>query len=1113
MSDPVEVSPAARDGRTPSAGGRPSARWSAATAAAVAIAGATLSIVGGSWSRAGGTDAAGIAPVAGRPADGRTAALAGPALPDRVDYNRDVRPIFSDTCFKCHGFDPAARKAKLRLDTAEGAAAGAGNGPAIVPGKPDQSPAFQRLTSHDGDELMPPPKSGLTLAPRQVAVVRRWIEQGAVYAPHWSFVPPVKPAVPVVLSASATPWGRGPIDAFVLAKLRAEGLSPSPEADEATLLRRVSLDLTGLPPTPAEVDAFLVDKSADAYEKVVDRLLASKHYGERMAQFWLDAARYADSSGYQADWERTMWPWRDWVIESFNKDQPFDRFAVEQIAGDMLPDATVDQRLATGFNRNHRINDEGGIIPEEYAVEYVVDRVETTSAVFLGLTAGCARCHDHKYDPITQKDFYRLFAYFNNVPEKGQDGRAGYAAPFMRVPPAEAKARTSELQTALEKLDREEQAETPAAAARLTAWEAGLTSGGNGAGGSIDAAAAANAWVTPKVLSAATTGTGKLAAGGGGVVVASGANPATAVYTVSLDSPLRKVGAFRLELLLDYELTKGVGRANGNIILSEFEVEVKRPGQDAKAAGTPLKFASAAADYEQAKYPVSAALDGKKDTGWAVDGDANREERTATFSLPEPVDAPPGTTFTVRLRQESKYKGFNIGRFRLSVAGRPDAPLLSPPADAKAALKVAASARTPEQQAAVAAYFRSIDPGRADVRRKELAARQELLRVGRDGVAVMVMQEMPRPRDTYLLRRGQYDQPDKSAKLTPGLPAALLAKDQPQPKNRLELANWIVSPANPLTARVTVNRFWQQFFGVGLVKTSEDFGFQGEWPTHPELLDYLAAEFVADGWDVKRLAKRLVTSATYRQQSAVTPALLEKDPDNRLFARAPRFRLDALAVRDNALAISGLLADGKVGGPPVKPYQPAGLWEELAFTDKTTLDHYVQDKGEALYRRTLYTFWKRTVPPPALAIFDAAGRETCAVRTGRTNTPLQALNLLNDVTYVEAARVMAARVMREAGSGGSAGGGSASADAVRDDRLAYAFKLATGRPPTDRERAVLAASFDRYLATYRADRPAAEKLTGVGESPKATGLDVAEHAAYTATCNVILNLDETVTKE
>jgi hypothetical protein len=1088
-------------------------RWLALlpAAAACVVAGRGTSAPGAGTGTTGG--GAGRAPVV-------------QPLPDRVDYNRDVRPILSDTCFKCHGFDPATRKAKLRLDTPEGAAAGGGDGPAIVPGKPDDSPAFRRLVSHDPDDLMPPAKSGLTLSPRQVAVMRRWIEQGAVYAPHWSFVPPARPAVPDVSGPPGVPgspsraWGRNPIDAFVLERLGREGLRPSAEADRTTLIRRVSLDLTGLPPAPADVDAFVADTSPDAYEKVVDRLLGSSHYGERMAQFWLDAARYADSSGYQADWERTMWPWRDWVIAAFNRNQPFDQFTVEQVAGDMLPNATVDQRLASGFNRNHRINDEGGIIPEEYAVEYVVDRVETTSAVWLGLTAGCARCHDHKYDPVTQKDFYRLYAYFNNVPEKGQDGRAGYAAPFMRVPPPEARAKASALQQELERLEREQQAETPASLGRLAAWEASVDPAASAGG-----ASAADPWVAPKVLSAtATTGGGsasgggkaaagdkaagtKLVAGGDGALTATGATPPAVVYAVTLDSPLRRVGAFRLELLLNYELTKGPGRANGNVILSEFEAEVKRPGD---AAATPVKLVAAAADYEQATFPAAAAIDGRKETGWAVDGDVNREERTATFALAKPVDAPAGTTFTVRLRHESpKYKGFSIGKFRLSVAERPDAPLLSPDAATKAALKVPTAERSAEQRQAVAAYFRSVDPGRADLRRQAVAARQQLFRVGRDGVAVMVMQEMPTPRDTYLLKRGQYDQPDKSQKLTPGLPAALSPAGQTPPKDRLELARWMVSPANPLTARVTVNRFWQQLFGTGLVKTAEDFGFQGESPTHPELLDWLATEFVRTGWDVKAFQRLLVTSATYRQQSAVTPALLERDPDNRLFARAPRFRLDALAVRDNALAISGLLVGDKLGGPPVKPYQPPGLWEELAFTDKTTLDRYVQDKGDALYRRTMYTFWKRTVPPPALAIFDAAGRETCAVRTGRTNTPLQALNLLNDVTYVEAARAMAARAMREAGGGG----GERSTDARRDERLTHAFRLATARPPTERELAVLAGSFERYLATYRADPGAAVKLTSVGESPRATGLDPAEHAAYTAACNVILNLDETVTKE
>ncbi|HEX8916716.1 MAG TPA: PSD1 and planctomycete cytochrome C domain-containing protein [Humisphaera sp.] len=1010
------------------------------------------------------------------------ARAAGP-LPDRIDYNRDVRPILSDTCFKCHGFDPATRKAKLRLDTLEGATADLGGYRAIVPGKPDESAAVKRLVSHDPEELMPPARSGLKLTDRQVAVVKRWIEQGAEYKPHWSYVPPVRPAPPAVKDAG---WVRNPIDAFVLSRLEKEGLKPTAEADRTTLIRRASLDLTGLPPSPAEVDAFLADKSPDAYEKVVDRLLASPHYGERMAQFWLDVARYADSSGYQADWERTMWPWRDWVVASFNKNQPFDQFTVEQLAGDMLPNATTDQRLASGFNRNHRINDEGGIIPEEYAVEYVVDRVEATAAVWLGQTAGCARCHDHKYDPLTQRDFYRLYAYFNNVPEKGQDGRAGYATPFMRVPPPEAKAKAEALQAELDRLAKEAEAETPQNAARLAAWEQALAARGG-----------AEPWLAPRVVAATSDGKVTLNREEGNSLTATGPNPPNAVYEVTLDAAnLKRLGAVRLEVLLNYSLLKGVGRGNGNIVLTDVEAELRPP----KGKPTPLKFVTAEADYEQAKFPVAGAIDGKKDTGWAVDGDTVREERVARFALAKPVDVPAGSTVVVRLRHESpRHKQYLTGRFRLSVAESPGAPLVSADAATAAALKVPASDRTDEQRRLVSAYFVSVDPAKAELRQKAIAAKQELVALTRTGTAVMVMEELPVRKPTYLLKRGLYDQPDKSQVLEPGLPAALFPPDRKPPKDRLELARWIVSPENPLAARVTVNRFWQQVFGVGLVKTSEDFGFQGEWPANAELLDWLAVDFRDNKWDVKRLMKLIVTSAAYRQGSRVTPELLERDPENRLLARAPRYRLDALAVRDNALAASGLLVR-TLGGKPVKPYQPPGLWEELAFANKTSIDRYEQDKGESLYRRTMYTFVKRTVPPPAQAIFDASGRETCIVRTGRTNTPLQALNLLNDVTYVEAARAMAARVMKEGG-------------ATPEARLAYAFKLATSRAPDAAEAKLLAASLEKYSAKYRADVESAKKLVAVGESPKAEGVDPAEHAAYTAVCNVILNLDETVTRE
>jgi len=1013
---------------------------------------------------------------------------AGVFAADRVEFDRDVRPFLSDTCFKCHGPDAAKRKADLRLDLPEGATAAREHGTPIVAGHPEKSDAYRRLTSTDAEERMPPPKSGLKLTGEQVEIFRRWIEQGAKYEKHWSLVAPRRPPLPGVRDAK---WPRNGIDYFILERLEREGLHPASEASKEVLIRRATLDLTGLPPTPGEVDAFLADTSPDAYEKVVDRLLASPHYGERMAGPWLDAARYADTSGYQADWERLMWPWRDWVIDAFNSNKPFDQFTIEQIAGDMLPNATLDQILATGFNRNHRINDEGGIIPEEYAVEYVVDRVDTTSTVFLGLTVQCARCHDHKYDPITQKEFYRLYALFNNVPEKGQDGRPGYAVPFVRIPPPENRDEVAALVHRQAELQRQYEAETPQSLARRYAWE-------QSAAAQLKSSQPLDHWVPVKITKASDTNGSTLKATGNGVI-ASGKIPPKAVYELALAANVPTLAAVRLDVLLNTSLNFGPGRADGNFILTEFELEAKQPGA---AAPQRLKFKSAYADYSQKNYPPRAAIDGNAKTGWAVDGDTWREEHTIVFVLDSPLRVAKDVTFTVRLRQESERKQQVIGDLKLYASGDPQPLLRGPSKEVVAALKTIdgdPAACTDAQTDDLIAYFREIDPARAALRDQMVSARQEIQFLGKQGVPVMVMQEMPKPRDTYLLKRGQYDQPDKSQKLAPGLPAALTDGGAGTVRNRLDFARWLVSPDNPLTARVAVNRFWQMYFGTGIVKTGENFGSQGEWPSHPELLDWLATEFMARRWDVKAMQKLIVTSATYRQSSRAGRQLIDRDPENRLHARGPRFRLDAFAVRDNALAIAGLLVPG-LHGPPVKPYQPPGLWEELAFMNKTTVDSYVQDHGESLYRRSLYTFWKRSAPPPAMMNFDAAGREICSVGESRTNTPLQALTLLNETAFVEAARHMAARMMRE-------GGGTP------DERLAYGFRLATARRPGARELNSLAAGYRDYLEKYRADAQAAKALLSVGESPRDKSLDPAEHAAYTAVANVILNLDETVTKE
>lgn len=756
-----------------------------------------------------------------------------------LEFNREIRPILSEHCFQCHGPDRATREAGLRLDLQESAVA------VIEPGDAEASELVRRILSDDPDEQMPPPNvKKEPLSPEHRALLVRWIEQGAEYQTHWALVPPAvkfPPAVKVPFAAenasvveSAAAWVRNPIDNFVMARLQQRGLTASPAADRLTLLRRVTLDLTGLPPTPEEADAFLADTSPGSYQRLIDRLMLSHRYGERMALPWLEAARYADTDGYQNDRYRYMHRWRDWVIMAFNENMPYDQFVIEQLAGDLLPDATLRQQIATGFCRNHRINSEDGSIPEEWRVENVVDRVDTVGTVFLGMTVGCARCHDHKYDPISQKEYYQLFAYFNNVAEWGIGPNNGNSPPFIEVPEN---------------------------------WP-------------------------------------------------------------------------------------------------YLEAE-----QDRAVAVEPLQL--------------------------------RRARETAGNGLQRPQPGSPSTA--------------------------------------------------------------------------------------------MVMHELPEPRETFVLLRGQYNMPDRSERLEAAVPAALAIADLPAPRNRLELAQWLTHPDHPLTARVAVNRLWQQFFGAGLVRTSDNFGSQGELPSHPELLDWLAVEFVRSGWNLQHIQKLILCSATYRQDSSVTAESIRRDPQNRLLARGPRHRLSGFAIRDSALAASGLLTP-RIGGPSVKPYMPPKIWE--AFSN----NKYEQDHGESLFRRSLYTYWRRTIPPPTMMNFNAAAREVCTVRVEQTNTPLQALTLMNNQLFVEAARFLAERMMSETG-------------AAVESQIAHGFRLACGRPPSPAEVEVLRRAHDQFLAQYSEESEAAVAVLSVGETPRDAALAVIPHAAMTMTASLILNLDETITKE
>ena len=990
-----------------------------------------------------------------------------------VDFARDVRPLLSDRCFSCHGPDESKRQAGLRLDTEDGAKKPRGPRTPIVPGNAVASEILKRVAPENPARRMPPPYSDRKpLTETEVATLRTWIEQGAKWQGHWSFTAPVRPEEPAVQNRS---WVRNPIDSFILARLEREGLVPSPEADRARLLRRVSFDLTGLPPTLAELDSFLADRSPDAYEKAVDRLLASPRYGERMAVDWLDAARYADTHGYQTDPAKEIWPWRDWVINAFNRNMPFDRFTIEQLAGDLLPNATLDQRIATGFQRNHRINSETGSIAEEFQAENLVDRASTVGTVWLGLTVGCARCHDHKYDPIPTRDFYSLYAFFNNVDEAGNggpsDGRGNFK-PFLRLPAPDLEAQLAatdgELKTARaklaaidKKLERRQAAWEPNALRYQPKWEV----------------------LTPGNLKADNGVT--LEARPDGSVLAGGAMPPSSIYELTATTKLRNITAFRLELLPDPSLPAGgSGRgAGGKGVVTLFEARVEN---------RKVNLARITADFKSEESELNLVVRPAEQLkrGWGVNPEMNKPH----YAVIEPTrleGSGKGTTFSFRIGSE--YEGAPVGRFRISVTSSEYPEVV--PEDMAAILRTPAAGRTPKDATALTKYFVT-----HPLERRSASQEVAQLEAGRRTIenkipSTMVMSEMSAPRDTFILMRGAYDKPGD--KVTPAVPAFLPPMPADAPRNRLGLARWLVDPANPLTARVAVNRYWQMYFGTGLVKTAEDFGSQGEAPSHPELLDWLATEFVRSGWDVKAIEHLIVTSAAYRQASNATTALRERDPENRLIARGPRVRLSAEMIRDQALLVSGLLST-KMGGPSVKPYQPEGLWEQLsAFPGRKLFE---RSKGEDLWRRSVYSYWKRTVPPPSLTIFDAPTREACVVRRQMSTTPLQALALLNDEMYIETARKFAERIVKEGGSSSS-------------QRLAWALRSATSRPPTDAEVQILEQGLNRRLARYRTDSASAEKLLAAGESPRDKALDAAELAAYTTTASVILNLDEVITRQ
>lgn len=988
-------------------------------------------------------------------AEASTASAEGAVAP-RLRFSRDVRPILSQNCFLCHGQDEKRRGAGLRLDDREEALAELESGlRAIVPGNLEESELIARITADDESLRMPPADSHKTLTPEQIEVLKRWVAEGAEYEPHWSFIVPEK-APPH--SVTETDAAANPIDAYVRARLAREGLSTAPEADRRTLIRRVTLDLTGLPPTPEEIAAYLADERPGAYERLVDRLLASPRYGERMALDWLDAARYADTHGYHIDSQRDMWAWRDWVIQAFNENMPYDQFTVWQLAGDLLPEATQEQRIASGFNRNHPVNFEGGAIPEEYHVEYVVDRATTTATVWLGLTIGCARCHDHKYDPITQKEFFEFFAFFNNVDEEGLDGYRGNAKPMLELPSSEQGEQLGRLSDEIAELEQKLSQCGADVAQAQSDWE--------------------STWRDRQTIAKVRLGEWFL------------------FGPVSLDTPaLARAESFGVSSPVDLKTTYDNQDGNFRWLPGPHFVD----GNETSLAG------ESAAAYLMRQIGTSEAKTIRARIGTSdgvqvwLNGELiwDREEQ-APFS-------PVQKELELHLREganELLVKLVNYAwewQFQFSLEPELQA---SVPANVEALLEIAKDQRTAEQTMSLQNYFRANQFSDNDYHALVASLgskRAEIAALKAKTPSTMVMSERKELRKTFLLERGQYTNPTE--KLSPNTPRVLPPLPIDGPKDRLALARWLTAPGHPLTARVTVNRLWQSLFGVGLVKTAEDFGMQGSWPANPDLLDWLAVEFVESGWDVKQMLRLMVTSDAYRQSSASSSELFTRDPDNQLVARGPRFRMPAEFIRDQALAASGML-DPRVGGASVKPYQPGDLWGELAHQKtnyKFSAQLFEQDHGADLYRRSMYTFWKRSVPPVNLVALDAPSRETCTVRRERTNTPLQALVLLNDPTFVEAARHLAERMV-------ATGKGNAAA------AIAHGFELVTARLPTEQEAAILLAEYETQRASFAADVGAAKALLSVGESSQDETLDSVTQAAWTNVALVILNLDEAITR-
>lgn len=1063
-------------------------------------------------------------------------------------FNRDIRPILADHCFSCHGPDRHQRKADLRLDTPDGIFGTKQSPGPVQPGSLQESSLWHRLNSADPEQQMPPPGTRPPLTAQQKALLRKWIESGAGWQEHWAFAPLSATTIPAVRNQR---WLRTGVDAFVAERHEREGLQASHDATRATLLRRATLDLTGIPPSLVEADDYLTDPAPDAYERLIDRLLASPRYGERVGMRWLDAARYADTSGYQNDGPRFMWRWRDWVLQAFNRDLPFDQFTVEQLAGDLLPDSTLSQRIATGFNRNHRGNSEGGIIPEEFAVEYVVDRVDTSATVWLGLTLGCARCHDHKFDPISQREFYQLFAYFNNVPEQGRAIKEGNSPPLIVAPTDEDLRHREQLSSQLQAAELRWQQTEPDLHKAIERWEQAWrqrapaqqppekrapeqtpsippdwnTSDSLVLRLPFDKARKSNepSWKLAAAASQSLTPAQEQDRSSDGIFGQALSLDGSCMAVLPSEQEGKEKGAnrslgdfgyfdsFTLSVWIHPDpnrdgtiLSKMSDTPQGDgyavqIVEGRLQVNlVKRWLDDALRVETEEKIATSSWHH------VAVAYDGSRvSRGVTVYLDGvpqrlrvNLDALNQTFANTEPLRIGGGGGDAMRFRGKIDEvriydRALSPLEVRFLASSTPLHQLLGRPAAERSADMNERIRRYYLEEVATANLLQPW--------RETIAARRALEAFDRQLPTVMVMEDMPAPRPTYLLLRGEYDKPGE--RVEPGVPAFLPQPEAPLKNNRLALARWLVDDRNPLTARVAVNRGWQMLFGSGIVRTVEDFGTQGDPPSHPELLDWLArtlrrqSDIAPSGspWSMKRFYRTLLLSSAYQQSSAASEPQLAQDPANRFFTRGPRFRMPAEMIRDQALAASGLLVE-RLGGPSVKPYQPADLWKELA-TD--TL--YQQSRGGDLFRRGIYTYWKRTVAPPNLITFDAATRETCVVRESRTNTPLQALTLLNEITFVESARNLAQQAMRSDGTSVS-------------DRITIAFRRLLTRSPSAEELRVLVDGWHAHYHRFRDDPAAARAFVEIGESPVAVDKDVIELAAYTATCSVLLSLDEAVTR-